>query len=124
MFSRVVPSEAVALARIIEPLLRAEGARRRAHGLTGPGKKKNGAPENSRFNVRDLLARCCGLSAHTLQKAVAVVEAAERDPAQFAYVAKRMDETGNVAAAYRAMLAPSTRRMLAGSANASGTNFP
>lgn len=106
------PSEAVALARLVEPILRAEGKRRQAHGVTAPGKSKENTSQSKRHITRDLLAAHCGVSAKTLQKAFAVVSAAERDPAQFGYAAKKMDESGNVDAAYRAVLAPSTRRML------------
>lgn len=110
--TKVVPSEAVALARSIEPELREQGRRRQAHGLTARGRPKTADQAAKPCKTRDLIAARCGMSPRTLARATAVIRAAENEPERFAAVARRMDETGNVEAAYRAILSPGTRRML------------
>jgi hypothetical protein len=98
--ARLLPSEAAHVARAIEPLLRAEGRRRQAHGCTAPG--RTGREEGrGRYNTREMIAEQCGFSWRTLQKAIEVVKAAEANSARCRHVMKRMDETGNVEEAYR-----------------------
>ena len=106
------PSEAVALARLVEPILRAEGRRRQGHGTTAPGKANEAERSKATHSTRDLMAKHCGFSTKTLQKAITVVNAGERDQRRFGDIVKQMDESGNVDAAYRVIVAPSTRRML------------
>lgn len=108
----MTPSAAVAIATQIAPLLAGDAKRRqRYHGGTAPGRRS--ASAQKRMPTRDLLGAYCGLSGKTLEKAIFVVEAAERDPHRLGGIVQRMDETGNVDAAYRAALRPSTCAMLA-----------
>jgi hypothetical protein len=97
-----VPSEVVSIARALEPLERAEAAARMKHG----GRPKDGQqragklPDHSKGNTRDKLAAAVGVSGRTLDKARAVVEAAERNPKRYETLVDEMDRTGNVSAAF------------------------
>lgn len=111
------PSEAAAIAKALEPRER-EAARER-QGHEGPRSGK--LPERSRGQTRDKVAAYVGMSGRTLQKAEAVVAAAEREPERFGPVAEAMDRTGKVEPAYRALRAvpppgPSTDARLGGAA--------
>jgi N6-adenosine-specific RNA methylase IME4 len=55
--------------------------------------------------VRDRLGQQVGLSGKTLEKAAAIVEAAEREPERHADLVEHMDRTGNVDAAHRELRA-------------------
>jgi hypothetical protein len=97
------PSEAVEIARRLEPLVRAAA---RDHS-GGRGKKTT-----EHVRTREVLGTFCGLGGRTLVKAMQVVDAADRDP-RFTGIVRRMDDTGNVDAAYRALLGKSTQRLMA-----------
>lgn len=77
-------SEKVAQWRQVEPLFR-EAARKR--------QQAGGAAENT-GRVRDDMKRITGKSGRTLEKAVKIVEAAERDPKKYGFLVARMDEDG------------------------------
>jgi hypothetical protein len=100
--SRLLPSEAVALARKLEPALRAEGRRRMARE---PG---------AWHNTREILAARTGYSWPTLVKARAVVEAAKQDAQRWRPVLEQMDASGNVDAAYHKLLFRSTVELMSG----------
>jgi N6-adenosine-specific RNA methylase IME4 len=97
-------SEAVDIARAIRPLEKeAAVERRRQHGGTAPGRRTNTSEkftEGSRGETRTRVAGYVGRSWRTLEKAEAVVEAAEDDPAQFGPLVEEMDRTGKVDRAY------------------------
>jgi N6-adenosine-specific RNA methylase IME4 len=97
------PSELVSIARRLEPLERAEAKERLRHGgRPKQGQKRSGKlPDHSTGSTRDKLAAVVGVSGRTLDKARAVVEAAEREPAKYGPLLARMDTTGNVHGAYR-----------------------
>jgi len=101
-----LPSEAVAIARALEPAEK-EAARRRqatAGPEQGKGAKVSGGgklPQPVRGKTRDRVARYCGMSGRTLDKAVAVVEAAEADPDRFGRLVDDMDRTGRVDGVFR-----------------------
>ncbi len=62
-----------------------------------PGQVRSGKlPEHTTGVTRDALAARVGMSGRTLEKATAVVEAAEADPEQFGPVKDEMDRTGIV----------------------------
>lgn len=95
-------SQAVSIARALQPYAEQEGARRQAHGATAPGRQGKALKTSERFKARDFVARCVGLAPHTLRKAEMVVEAAERSP-QSSYYRKHvmsMDETRKVGPAF------------------------
>ena len=96
------PTEAAAVAALLRPIEEAAAKeRQRASGGASPGSSKLDEPKNERRS-RTKVAKAVGMSATTLEKVEAVVEAAEADPELGAIVA-RMDATGNVSAAYRAV---------------------
>ncbi|MGD0026885.1 MAG: hypothetical protein ABSC37_20070 [Xanthobacteraceae bacterium] len=103
---RLTPSQAVALARTIEPQLRAEGKRRMIAGA------RRKAKADSRHDTRLAIAARCGFSWPTLKKAARVVDGAAREPQKFAHVVREMDESGNVEAAYWKVLNPQTDRLM------------
>jgi len=106
-------SEAVALARRLRPLEQAAARRRQAAtqlaGKTKAGKPKVGGgncpPPKGKGKARDAVAKAVGLSARTLAKAGAVVDAAESDPATYGDLAETMDATGQAAGPHRDLLA-------------------
>lgn len=85
------PSEAVAIARAL-----GIGVRQRAKKRQGSGK----LPEAEKGQTRDILAKAVGISGRTLEKAEAVVEAAEKDPALQPLV-EEMDRTKKVEPIYK-----------------------
>lgn len=98
------PSEAVAIAKALEPKLAVPKGR--------PSKVDEGINEenflifekdiNGRApQTRDKVASCLGISGRTLEKAKAVVEAAEEEPEKFAPLVEEMDRTQRVSGAYR-----------------------
>jgi N6-adenosine-specific RNA methylase IME4/ParB-like chromosome segregation protein Spo0J len=90
-------SEMVETKRIMEPYLRAQAKeRQREHGKTAPGKHSAQKTQSDRpKRTDDAVAMVCGVSASTLKKATAVVEASEKDPS-FLPIVEEMDRTGNI----------------------------
>src|ERR1039457_5601224 len=94
----LLPSEIVALKRAIEPLER-RAARERQGGradLCHPA-----AVAERQGAARDRIARYLGVGRTTIERAEAVVEAAEEEPEEFGYLVDQMDRSGKVAGAYR-----------------------
>lgn len=106
-----LPSEAVAIQRALEPTIKAAAETRKAVGQKsgGRGKKKLGGnlppsiDTRARSKTRDKVAAYVGKSGRTLDKAAAVVEAAENNPERFADLVEEMDKTGKVDKAHRQM---------------------
>jgi N6-adenosine-specific RNA methylase IME4 len=98
----LLPSEIVALKRAIEPLERREARQRQGAraDLCHPAT----VAECQRADpgaARDKIARYLGVGRTTIDRAEAVVEAAEEQPEEFAHLVEQMDRSGNVASAYR-----------------------
>jgi N6-adenosine-specific RNA methylase IME4 len=87
------PSEMVAIRRALEPQERQAAAQRMKSGK--PSENFSGG------NAIDKVAEFTGVSRPTLDKATAVVEAAEADPEKFGHLVEQMDRTGKVTGAYR-----------------------
>ena len=85
------PSEMVAIRRALEPQEKEAATSRKLSGRSAPEKG----------DTRDKVAEFTGVSGRTLDKATAVVEAAESDPEKFGHLVEQMDRTGKVAGAYR-----------------------
>jgi hypothetical protein len=81
----------------LKPKLAAQAAKRQRVGKRPSGN----LPEGPAGDTRDQLAQHVGMSARTLDKATAVVNAARQDPENFLPVVEEMDRTGKVDAAYR-----------------------
>jgi len=94
------PSEMVAIARALEPLLRKEA------------KARQGARTDLPVNFRDVefgetrerLGASVGVSGRTLEKMMTIVEAAEKHPRKFGHLKEEMDRTGKASRPYRELL--------------------
>lgn len=105
------PGEAVALGEELEKLERPKAKVRKAQAKGKPrgtkavscGKlpQENSTPDENK--TRHKVAVGVGMKAKTYEKAKAVVAAAKKAPKVFAPVVAKMNETGNVDAAYRAV---------------------
>ena len=90
------PSEMVDIGRAVEPLLREQAKERKREGGRNGGKASGKLPEASNGDARDHVARYCGISGRTYEKAKAVVDAAEREPERFGKLIEEMDRTRRV----------------------------
>jgi ParB/RepB/Spo0J family partition protein len=89
------PSEMVAIAAKVEERERELAKQRMTLGKISTG--------SDRGKTRDKIAAPLGISGRTLEKARAVMQAAQREPERFGALVADMDRTGNVTAAHRAM---------------------
>jgi hypothetical protein len=96
------PSEAVAIAREVRPVEKKAAKERQAlQGSINLGVAKGGnLPPSGKGKNRDKVAAYVGISGRTLEKAEAVVKAAEEDPKKYGAFAETMDNTGKVDLAY------------------------
>lgn len=94
----LLPSEIVALKRAIEPLERREARERQGHRADqdSPASEADGHGE-----ARDRIARYLGVGRTTVDRAEAVVAAAEEDPEEYGHLVEQMDRSGKVSGAYR-----------------------
>jgi N6-adenosine-specific RNA methylase IME4 len=96
------PSEIVAIKRFLEPRLKAEAKeRQREHGGTAPGKHSGDIPQSDVGRAVDKLGAFVGKDRKTIEKAEAVVAAAEQDPEKFGSLVEAMDRTGHVNGPWR-----------------------
>src|ERR1700733_10269141 len=98
----LLPSEIVALKRAIEPLERREARQRQGSraDLCHPAtvaECQRAYPGDARDNI----ARYLGVGRTTIERAEAVVDAAEEAPEEYGYLVEQMDRSGKVAGAYR-----------------------
>ena len=96
----LLPSEAVAIGRALEPLERKAAEERqielgRTHG-TPCAKFAQGVGKS-----RDIVASKMGMSGYSYKKAKRVIEAAEEEPEKYAELAEEMDRTGKIDGAYK-----------------------
>jgi N6-adenosine-specific RNA methylase IME4 len=98
----LLPSEIVALKRAIEPLERRDARERQGHraDLCHPATVAEGQ-RPCPGDARDKIARYLGVGRTTIDRAEAVVEAAEEDPEEYGHLVEQMDRSGSVASAYR-----------------------
>src|ERR1035437_3039514 len=94
----LLPSEIVALKRAIEPLER-RAARQRQGARTDLCHSATVA--ECQVPVRDRLAHYLGVGHTTIERAEAVVEAAEEEPEEYGHLVAQMDRSGKVAGAFR-----------------------
>jgi N6-adenosine-specific RNA methylase IME4 len=104
------PSEMVAIAKALEPLLRKEAKARQGARTDLPVNFRN-----VEFgDTRDRLGASVGVSGRTLEKMMSIVEAAEKHPRKFGHLKEEMDETGKATRPYRELLRlKDERRVLA-----------
>jgi len=96
-------SEAVAIKRALEPVEKAAAKERQreAGRQRGRGKKASGKLPGAKGEAADKAAKATGMARRTLEKAEAVVSAAEAEPAKFGKLLADMDRTGRVDAPFR-----------------------
>lgn len=94
----LLPSEIVALKRAIEPLERRDARQRQGTraDLCHPATVAEGQGD-----ARDKIARYLGVGRTTIERAEAIIEAAEDDPAEYGYLVDQMDRGGKVSGVYR-----------------------
>ena len=97
----LLPSEIVALKRAIEPLER-RAARERQGSRTDLCLPATVA--ECQGAARDKIAHYLGVGKTTIDRAEAVVEAAEEDPEEYGHLVEQMDRSGKVAGAYRRLI--------------------
>jgi ParB/RepB/Spo0J family partition protein len=87
------PSEAVAMERALEPILK------KAAGI----RMRGGRPLDNlaKGRAKDKIAEVIGRSRHSIEKAKAIVEAAEAEPENYRELVDQMDRTGRINGAYR-----------------------
>jgi N6-adenosine-specific RNA methylase IME4/ParB-like chromosome segregation protein Spo0J len=98
----LLPSEIVALKRAIEPTERRSARERQGSraNLCHPATVAEGQRAYS-GETRDNVARYLGVGRTTIERAEAVVEAAEEEPEEYGYLVEQMDRSGKVAGAFR-----------------------
>jgi len=94
----LLPSEIVALTRAIEPVER-RAARLRQGARTDLCHPATVA--ECQVPVRDRLSRYLGVGRTTIERAEAVIEAAEEEPEEYGHLVEQMDRSGKVAGAFR-----------------------
>ena len=103
-------SEAVELGELIEKRIAAEAKKRqKEHGNTAPGRKKDTSSDSDEVSEDDPNARrtdtrtadAVGVKRDRYAKAKEVVQQAKEEPEKYGDLVTKMDETGNVNAAYR-----------------------
>jgi N6-adenosine-specific RNA methylase IME4 len=99
------PSEAVAITRAVRPIEEAAARERQAAAgpATGRGKKSGGGkfPQAVKGKTRDKVGAIVGISGRTLEKAEAVVAAAEAEPEKYGKLLEIMDRTARVSGVHR-----------------------
>jgi len=91
-------SEAVAIKRALEPIERAAAKERQG---TRTDKHLGKLPTSSQGRAADKTAKATGMARRTLEKAEAVVAAAEAEPERFGKLLEDMDRTGRANGVYR-----------------------
>ena len=94
-------SEAVAIKRALEPLEKAAAKERQREGGRCGGEGSGKLPEASKGNAADKAAKATGMARRTLEKAEAIVDAAEAEPEKFGKLKEDMDRTGRVNGFYK-----------------------
>jgi N6-adenosine-specific RNA methylase IME4/ParB-like chromosome segregation protein Spo0J len=94
-------SEAVAIKRALDPLEKAAAKERQREGGRRGGEGSGKLPEASKGNAADKAAKATGMARRTLEKAEAIVDAAEAEPEKYGKIRERMDRTGRVNGMYR-----------------------
>ena len=98
----LLPSEIVALKRAIEPTERRSARERQGSraDLCHPATVAE-CQRSYPGDARDNIARYLGVGRTTIERAEAVVEAAEEEPEEYGHLVEQMDRSGKVAGAFR-----------------------
>jgi ParB-like chromosome segregation protein Spo0J len=96
------PTELVAIKRTLDPDEKVAAKERQREGGRSKGKASRKFRE-AKGRAIDKVAKATGVSSRTIEKAETVVKAAEAAPEKYASVAAKMDRTGKVDPAFRAV---------------------
>ena len=91
-------SEAVAIKRALEPLQKVAARERQG---TRTDKHPGKLPTSSKGRAADKVAKVTGMARRTLEKAEAIVDAAEAEPEKYGKLLVDMDRTGRANGVYR-----------------------
>jgi ParB family chromosome partitioning protein len=94
-------SEAVAIKRALEPMEREAARERQREGGRRGGEGSGNLPEASTGRAADKAAKATGMARRTLEKAEAIVDAAEAEPEKYGKLLEKMDLTGRANGVYR-----------------------
>lgn len=100
----LLPSEAVAKAKVLEPIERKAAKERETAGKNQHTEPKEKFSEGSKGKSVERVAAAVGMSAPTLEKAKAVVAAAEAHPKHYGDLIDKMDKGGKVAPVHAEMV--------------------
>jgi N6-adenosine-specific RNA methylase IME4 len=100
------PTEAVAIKRTLQDVLKRIAAARPTTQRAAPGRKAAGEGTG---RVNDKIGKLTGVARRTLEKAEAIVEAAEREPEKFGDLQREMDKSGKVNAAHKKLVVRKAR---------------
>ncbi len=97
----LLPTEIVAIKRAIEPYERRAARERQGarSDLCHPATMAEGQVASG--DSRDAIARYLGVGRTTIERAEAVVQAAEEDPEEYGHLVEQMDRSGKVAGVFR-----------------------
>lgn len=101
-----LPSEMVAIAKALKPEVEKEAKERIKEGGRRGGKAVGKGKENfltleKEKQTRDEVGKIAGVSGRTLEKAIAIVEASEKEPEKYKPLVEMMDREQKVDGAYR-----------------------
>jgi N6-adenosine-specific RNA methylase IME4 len=99
-----LPSEYVAIKRALADEERRQARERQRVGGQLKAEASGNLPQASKGRAGDKIAKAAGVSRRTLEKADAVVVAAERDPDRFAPLVEEMDLTGRIDGVHRKLI--------------------
>ena len=94
-------SEAVAIKRALEPVEREAAKERQREGGRAGRQASGNLPQASKGRAADRAAKTTGMARRTLEKAEAVVDAAEAEPERFGKLLADMDRAGRANGVYR-----------------------
>jgi len=98
----LLPSEIIALKRAIEPLERRAARERQGSRVDLlPQADSASLQEDVAGDTRDKIARYLGVGRTTIERAEALIDAAEAEPEEYGHLVEQMDRSGKVAGAYR-----------------------
>jgi len=97
----LAPSEAVAIAKMLEPEIKKASERHDVQSEKELQAAGGNFPPSSTEKTRDKLALLVGMSGRTLEKARHVVNAAQQDPSKYSHLVEKMDRNGKVDGAFR-----------------------
>jgi len=117
----LAPSEAVAIAKMLEPAINKASERHDFQSQKELQAAEGNFPPSGTEKTRDKLAKFVGVSGRTLEKATQVVSAAQQDPEKYSLLVEKMDREGKVDGAFRELKRLQIQSSMAAAATISAT---